>query len=133
MASEESSVCSSITGPICCPDYGIYCKYLPYCHKIVRFLISEITNPLDDRDFTPRSLVLLDTNLDFYSPELYGVILRAKRTSALILTNAGTVVYQIKRKLIKLRLNLITCEWKLKFRTDIENSAELLQLMDLSV
>ena len=132
MSTEESSVCSSISGPFCCPDYGIYCKYLPYCRKIVEYLISEITNPLDEIDFRPRNLVLLNTDLDFFSLELYGVILRTKRTSALILTNGGSVVYRLKRRLIKLRLNLISNEWRVKFNKEIEETQELRELMDNS-
>ena len=129
MSTEESIACSSISGPLCYPDYGIECKYLPCCRKIVKFLISELTDPVDDRDFKTFDLVLLDTDLNFYSPELYGIILQTKRTAALILTNGGFVVYRTKRRILKLRLNLITYEWKLKFRTDIENSQELRDLV----
>ena len=129
MLSEESSACASISHSICCPDYGIECKYLPFCRKIVRFLISELTDPADYQDFKTFDLVLLDKDLNFHSPELYGIILQTKRTSALILTNGGLVVYRLKRRLQSLRFNSITCEWKLQFRSQIENSSELRSLV----
>ena len=75
LMSSDLSHCSILNGPPCCPDYGIECKYLPFCRKIVKYLVDETTHPDDDKDYHIYSLVLLDMDLNFRSSELFGIVI----------------------------------------------------------
>ena len=127
--SSDSSHCSILNGPPCCPDYGIECKYLPFCRKIVKYLINETTHPDDNKDYQIFSLVLLDTDLNFRSSELFGIVVQLNRTSVMILTNGGEVVYRLKRQIQMLRLNMHSYEWKMKLMRDVEESSDLRKMV----
>ena len=95
----------------CCSEGHFLCCLLPLCVETIRFIYRELKRPTRNQRLAENDLVLLDMNLDFESPNLYGIVVKTTLKTVQIYTNGGNYEKRLKRNVQKVRFTEVSDRW----------------------